>query len=43
MALGGGMQDKNEVGAGRSYPCVPPLHIIEYDDLFSTEAELVLR
>ena len=28
MALGGGMQDKNEVGAGRSYPCVPPLRIL---------------
>ena len=25
MALGGGMQDENEVGGGMLYPCVPPL------------------
>ena len=24
MALGGGMQDKNEAGGGMLYPCVPP-------------------
>ena len=25
MALGGGMQDKNEEGGGMLHPCVPPL------------------
>ena len=25
MALGEGMQDKNEVGGGMLYPCAPPL------------------
>ena len=24
MAVGGGMQHKNEQGGGRLYPCVPP-------------------
>ena len=26
MALGGGMQDKNEVGGGMLYPYVPPAY-----------------
>ena len=33
MALGGGMQDKNEVGGGMWYPCVPPLLNIGVFDL----------
>ena len=32
MALGGGMQDKNEVGGGMLYPCVPPLLEESFED-----------
>ena len=30
MALGGGMQDKNEAGGGMLHPCVPPLFSPRY-------------
>ena len=31
MALGGGMQDKNEAGGGMLYPCVPPVDLVKLD------------